>query len=386
MAKKTRKLFKKGTSNNWKCKIQYRDNDGKLDGKQFSLGTSNKAIAWQRYEEINAKLDDLKQGLRFVWSWERKSKNTQIKVQTIDDAFNQYIKYQQTCGFKSETIYGTQNAYDRFVNSKCVAPKMAVRTLSQIDFQTYKEYWQGTHTPNTINQSINKMKAFLNYCKDRKWISDYKTMTSTLEAKPVSYFTDEEFKLVMDALETDEQKRAILFYHQTGCRKSEPFIASRVGNTLIIPPMKKNKMERRIQLTDFLCQVHNEMMTRFNKRSKIVKTDKANWDWWYLALKKACKKVGIAKKTLHDLRDTYIVRLWATTGDIHLVSQIIGHSDIKQTVEYARFTPNELLVHFPSLKKYLEPRLKVAESLMVGSVLVGREYESLKFIEGERTK
>jgi hypothetical protein len=52
------------------------------------------------------------------------------------------------------------------------------------------------------------------------------------------------------------------------------------------------------------------------------------------------------------------------TGDIHLVSTFVGHSDIKQTIEYARFTPHELLVHFPSLKKYLEPRLKVTDSVM----------------------
>jgi len=149
--------------------------------------------------------------------------------------------------------------------------------------------------------------------------------------------------------------------------------------------MKKNKYERRVQLSNALCLIHDEMMVRFNQRKEIVKTDKANWDWWYLGLKKACKKVGIANKTLHDLRDTYIVRHWAITGDIHLVSQSIGHSDISQTVDYARFRPDELLVHFPSLKEYLEPRLKVADSLMKGTLLKGSYYDSLLFIEGERT-
>ena len=72
MATKQRKLFKKGTSKNWKCQIQFRKNDIK-QALQFSLGTSDKAIAWQRYDEINAKADDLKDGLRFTWSWERKS-------------------------------------------------------------------------------------------------------------------------------------------------------------------------------------------------------------------------------------------------------------------------------------------------------------------------
>ena len=83
------------------------------------------------------------------------------------------------------------------------------------------------------------------------------------------------------------------------------------------------------------------------------------------------------------MRDTYIVRLWAMTGDIHLVSTFVGHSDIKQTIEYARFTPHELLVHFPSLKKYLEPRLKVADSLMEDTYLEDTSVKYLEVTEGK---
>ena len=101
-----------------------------------------------------------------------------------------------------------------------------------------------------------------------------------------------------------------------------------------------------------------------------------------MGLKKACKQIGLDQKTLHDLRDTYVVRLWAKTGDIHLVKEEIGHSDIKQTVEYAQFTSNELLVHFPSLKKYLEPRLKVAISVMERTELERTFGNILKVTDG----
>ena len=137
----------------------------------------------------------------------------------------------------------------------------------------------------------------------------------------------------MDALESDELRRAVLFYRETGCRKREPFISRRVGNTLIIPPMKKNPKERRVQLSDVMCKVHDEMVDRFNKRMLKCKSKKAGWDWYYIKLKQACKVVGIDHKTLHDLRDTFIIRLWAITGDIHMVSTKVGHTDIKQTVE-----------------------------------------------------
>ena len=149
--------------------------------------------------------------------------------------------------------------------------------------------------------------------------------------------------------------------------------------------MKKNPVERRIQLSDVMCKVHDEMVDRFNQRMLKYKSEKAGWDWYYIKLKQACKVVGIDHKTLHDLRDTFIIRLWAITGDIHMVSSMVGHTDIKQTVEYARFRPNELLVHFPSLKKWLKPRIIKANSLMVGSEMVGSVYKSLMVTDGEWT-
>jgi integrase len=382
MARKTRQLFKQTNSNNWNCRPQWRNDNGTKGSKQISLGTSDKQVAWQRYSEVESKIQDLKDGLSFVWSWQRDSQFTKVKVKTVQDAFDNYIKSQEANGLKPETILGTKDAYRRMVLSKCVSPNLPVKSLKDIVLEDFKVYWTGNHSPNTINQGLNKFKAFLNYCVSKKWMTKYETFSSTLQAKPVSYFTDDEFKALMGALETGELKRAILFYRETGCRKSEPFIAKRVGNTLIIPKMKKNKVERRVQLTDILCHIHDEMMARFNERKEIVKSNKANWDWWYLGLKKACKQIGLDQKTLHDLRDTYVVRLWAKTGDIHLVKEEIGHSDIKQTVEYAQFTSNELLVHFPSLKKYLEPRLKVAISVMERTELERTFGNILKVTDG----
>ena len=83
------------------------------------------------------------------------------------------------------------------------------------------------------------------------------------------------------------------------------------------------------------------------------------------------------------MRDTFIIRLWAVTGDIHYVSQVVGHTDIKQTVEYARFTPPELLVHFPSLKKWLKPRIIKANSLMEDLKMEDPYSDLLQVTEGK---
>ena len=383
MAKKTRKLRKKKGSNNWLCEFQWRDKNGKKARYTKSLGTPDKELAWTRYDEIDDRLDDLKTGIRFKWSWERQSSRAKVQIQTVQDAYDKYLQYQESNGLKPDTILGTKDAYRRLIETECASPSLPVKSLRGIDLEEFKKYWRGKHSPNTISQSLNKIKAFLNYCVDKRWMSNYKSVQSPLKAKPISYFTDAEFKSVMDAMESDELRRAMLFYRETGCRKREPFISRRVGNTLIIPPMKKNPEERRVQLSDVMCKVHDEMMDRFNKRMLKCKSEKAGWDWYYIKLKQACKVVGIDHKTLHDLRDTFIIRLWAITGDIHMVSSMVGHTDIKQTVEYARFTPPELLVHFPSLEKWLKPRLEVANSLMDGRLLDGSEYKSLAITNGE---
>ena len=383
MAKKTRKLFKKKGSQNWICQFQWRDKSGKMSGYTKSLGTPDKEIAWQRYDEILAKLDDLKEGRDFTWSWLRGSRNSKIKIRNVAEAFENYVRSGESRGLKADTIQGSRDAYRRLMESECTSPTLSIRSLSAINLENFKIYWTGKHAPNTINQSLNKIKAFLNYCVDKHWMGQYKSISSTLKPKPISYFTDDEFKAVIEALPTKELRRAMLFYRETGCRKREPFISKRVGNTLIIPPMKSNPIERRIVLSDVLCRIHDEMVARFKKRMQYCKNERQAWDWYYYKLKETCKKIGLGHKTLHDLRDTYIVRLWAITGDIHLVSTMVGHSDIKQTVDYARFSPNELLEHFPSLEEWLKPRLIEANSAMVTTGLVTTYGDFLQVPDGE---
>ena len=51
------------------------------------------------------------------------------------------------------------------------------------------------------------------------------------------------------------------------------------------------------------------------------------------------------------------MRRWAVTGDIHLVSKEIGHKSVTTTEKYADFDLESLLIDFPSLRKWIEPRL-----------------------------
>lgn len=64
--------------------------------------------------------------------------------------------------------------------------------------------------------------------------------------------------------------------------------------------------------------------------------------------KKACREVGL-KHNLHNLRNTFAVKMWLNTRDIHGVSKLIGHSSVTMTEKYANFNPRRLKLDFPTL-------------------------------------
>ncbi|SVD38418.1 uncharacterized protein METZ01_LOCUS391272, partial [marine metagenome] len=60
-----------------------------------------------------------------------------------------------------------------------------------------------------------------------------------------------------------------------------------------------------------------------------------------------CKKVGLEKRKMHNLRHTFAVMEWLRTGDIYLVCKKLGHSSVTTTEIYTKFEESELRKHFP---------------------------------------
>ena len=60
-----------------------------------------------------------------------------------------------------------------------------------------------------------------------------------------------------------------------------------------------------------------------------------------------CKKLGLKKRKMHNLRHTFGVMAWLRTGDIYLVCKKMGHSSVTTTEIYTKFEESELRKHFP---------------------------------------
>jgi len=212
--------------------------------------------------------------------------------------------------------------------------------------------------PNTININLSKIKALLNWCFRKKYIKEipYIEMVK-VEITEVDYLSDAMF---IDLLKFDKidnhYKRTFAFYVETGCRLFEPFDGYIKGNTLIIPPTNsKTHRKRTVVLNPLTLAILKEMRNNVSKCSGNRKFAIKNYS---RVFKKAVRDSGLPDRYhFHNLRDTYAVRRWAVTGDIYLVSKEIGHTSVTTTEKYADFELESLLVDFPTLEKWITPRL-----------------------------
>ena len=180
----------------------------------------------------------------------------------------------------------------------------------------------------------------------------------SVERKEVDYFSDDAMKRIMEcSIIDDYYKRSFLFYMDTGCRLFEPFNGYIKGNILVIPPDKaKSHRKREVPLSQITLVILTEMLDKVKIRIGRRKFAIKNYS---RVFKRAIRTVGLPDRYhFHNLRDTYAVRRWAVTGDIHLVSKEIGHKSVTTTEKYADFNLESLLLDFPSLRKWIEPRLK----------------------------
>ena len=145
----------------------------------------------------------------------------------------------------------------------------------------------------------------------------------------------------------------------TGCRKAEPFNADLSGNWLTIDAStSKGHKHRDVQLTSVTKEIVEEMKNRYQKMiDDFNQKPRHIINRYGKEFKKACRSVGVKSKTLHNLRDTYAVRRWASTGDIKMVSDEIGHSSVVMTEKYANFNLRNLKDDFPSIADKIDARL-----------------------------
>ena len=343
----------------WYSRVLWYNSTGKQKEKQIPLRTKSKTTAHKRNSIVEKYEEDIKDGLNFDYPWIKDGGKTTIKERSIGETLEEYYAVRNIEGIRKSTIDRTQVA---FISLYTMMSSSTSLNIFNEDFiERYKRHCRESlnHKPNTININLSKIRAFLNWCHRKEYIKDVPYINMVrVEQSEIDYFSDDMVLQIMECHGIhNHYKRAFLFYLDTGCRLFEPFNGYIKGNTLVIPPNEaKTHRKRTVHLTPFTLAITQEMCERVDNCIGNKKFAIKNYS---RVFKKACRTVGLRDSYhFHNLRDTYAVRRWAVTGDIHLVSKEIGHKSVTTTEKYADFDLETLLLDFPSLRKWIAPRLE----------------------------
>ena len=334
----------------WYARVRWYDANNHEIDRHIPLRTKSKVTAYERLAEINKVENDIKSGLDFTFPWLGDSPITSVKRFTINDAVELWLSKRKSNGIRQSTI--KRNRYSMVSFMSITGYKRPLKNVNTNIIDTYRDVCiDKGMAPDGININLRAVKTFLNWCLQREYLSKvpHIDMVSKPKSKPL-YIPDRIFAdlLRLDWLE-NKYKTAFLFYRETGCRASEPFVGELDGNWLLISGDKtKQRAEKELHLNSDCLRLCVQMRNHLEKFNGTVESLTQNLSKTFL---KAMRKIDgeDTKYHLHCLRHTFAVRRYLQTRDIYLVKQEMGHASVKTTEVYAQFSLRRLEMDFPTL-------------------------------------
>jgi len=297
----------------------------------------------------------------------------QVEQVTIEYAIQNFLSDRRGRDCAPNTIeHYTRDLkqFQKFVQARGISDVASIQPAHVRDlvFQAY-----GPMKPRTKNSKLRNLKAWLSYCEQQLWIQK----SPAFGIKPVKVsgycrtaLTVEQVSTILshiDGLEEPQRgmfRALFLLLIYSGLRISDAWALRRTDldfETGILGPIEiiKTKQEFEIELHPEAIQALSKLPNtgpRFfdNRRS---------WDtsyhWINDHFSRLMSKALGQRVTPHWLRDTFAMRLIENGVDIFLVSQLLGHSNVKVTQErYVSRKPKERLTQAIRQLSYDRPRLK----------------------------
>lgn len=322
--------------------------NGKNNEKLVPLRTDSKVEARVRLQQVVKLESDIKEGIGYTFPWMNKSGELTVKVLTIQECIDEYLKYLKGNGCRSTTI---NRAYYCLRHcTKVLGKGFPIENISSADIERIKTQYKGILKDNGINIVLTRIRAFLNWCHDIKGVIDTTPIVKMIRVpyKLPSYLSESDQAEIL-RLEwlAEHYKQVFRFYWETGCRLREPFNGKISGSWLVIDSDKsKTGIPREIYLKPHQIEIVEELHERHQNTKS---TDRGFTNSYSRYFKKACIEIGREDLHFHNLRDTFAVMRYLETRDIYQVSKELGHTSVKVTEKYARFRLRRLEQDFPSL-------------------------------------
>ena len=345
-------------------RVQWITELGRKKEKLIPLKTDKKSEAVIRNHEVEKVEDLIRQGDNWSFGWMAEGGRPKLIRLSIEEATEQYIAVKRIDGVRQKTIDLNQLALSSLMNR--IGYTVPIEMITDSHINQWKEWSRKRHSPNTTNIYLAKIKTFFKFAYKKKYIKTELDIDMVrADKKPPMYLSETKLGKLFSTDMVDEHfRKAFLFYAMTGLRLREPFEGTLSGDWLIVTPdIAKAHTTREVQLNNITKSILIEMRNRYDQRigksmhGTYKNTHKGIIDSYSKEFKKAVKGLEFGEHKFHNLRDTYAVRRWVETGDIHLVSKEIGHTSVTMTQKYADFNLRRLSVDFPSLDGIIQARI-----------------------------
>jgi integrase len=255
------------------------------------------------------------------------------------DYFNYAKSYKQPGTISLERIISKT-----FID--CVGD-LDLRNIGTQQIDSWKSSRLHEVSPATFNIELRTLKATFNVAK--RWgfveVNPLDQVRKVKVEEKRLYMTNSELERFFETLETiasvartkSRKERAALlspyyeFLLNTGLRREEALNVTMDDidrdHKVIFVRKSKDKEARVVPLTARAMAIINSLPNLFAILSKSYVTHNFTL---------VCHEAGLTGFKLHSLRHTYATRLIDSGVDVLIVSRILGHSDIKTTMIYAK--------------------------------------------------
>jgi integrase/recombinase XerD len=267
---------------------------------------------------------------------------------SLGDAYERFIEQHSANGSAVETIGKHKRLMKRAVDYLGNVP---LRSLSVDDVSRFRESWK--FAPLTTRNTIERMRAFFNFCVAREWLEKNPAKSLKLpkiEEVEVKPYTDEELKNIMAAVEeypnwgiyktnTRERVRAfILTLRWTGMRIGDAIQLSRKKVSAGRITLRTEKNGKRVSVPmhpDLAQALKNIENGEFYFWSGIGKVSSGVSDW-HRTIERLAKDLPF-RVHAHRFRHTLAADLISAGTPIVQVASILGNTPSIVEKTYAQF-------------------------------------------------
>lgn len=302
--------------------------------KRISLRTKNKELAQKLFDRyLLARITDK---ITTVQSGSVLKENNQKMLRPVRQgklAAAAFEEYMELCESQNLSL-GIMQSKERL---KKLLKDKGIKYLDRISQKFINDIAKNSKK-DTANRYIKNLKAFLNFCIKKRYYdrSDYESLLFLLQDDNVrdTVINQRDYKKLIKNCKDSDFRLYLMSLWETGCRPNEIINLKKAdidfakGTAKIF--QSKTKKYKTIYLTDELLEIYSQV-----GRENIFDGCGKQKEFYAKKFRYLRESLNLDKKyCLYTFRHTFGTKMLDKTKDLHLVSKLLGHSDISVTAKH----------------------------------------------------